>query len=451
MSVKSSKVNNSKKIIKSDTVYMNTDSLNCINNKNKKNIGCNIKNIIISKNLVEVITDYIEIYNSSANNLYFEGFPNFGEITIPIDYFLEESLNLEIVNKENIKCNFRKVNIVKDNKLISEIYLEDNIKEIEICESDVSDNLDIKIITNNKIIKRSVDDEGKYFKTLYRYDITIEDLDEFNNLELNDILDYNYILCDKININTLIVDKRIFNKLNTINSLFQKNANNPNIKSIRIIDNNEMRLLPFDKTFEIKNILFYDDDYNKYIYIETYNDEVILYMDKNNKLNFISKNELLKEKNLKNVYFRFRKQTNINGGTLKPLSLIIKEYNDDNLKVFDLKNELNIDENFKTNIILNIEKLRTNIEELNYIKNNKWLTLLNSINFSNHLYKQMLSIHYENERIKKQAEMLGLSSAAINYLKSRGILDSVVNKKLIQFEVEGFNEIGEKYKKLIKK
>ena len=258
-------------------------------------------------------------------------------------------------------------------------------------------------------------------------------------------------MCDKININTLIVDKRIFNKLNTINSLFKKNANNPNIKSIRIIDNNEMRLLPFDKTFEIKNILFYDDDYNKYIYIETFNDEVILYMDKNNKLNFISKNELLKEKNLKNVYFRFRKQTNINGGTLKPLSLIIKEYNDDNLKVFDLKNELNIDENFKTNIILNIEKLRTNIEELNYIKNNKWLTLLNSINFSNHLYKHMLSIHYENERIKKQAEMLGLSSAAINYLKSRGILDSVVNKKLIQFEVEGFNEIGEKYKKLIKK
>ena len=40
-------------------------------------------------------------------------------------------------------------------------------------------------------------------------------------------------------------------------------------------------------------------------------------------------------------------------------------------------------------------------------------------------------------------------SNAINYLNTRGILDSIIKNELIQFEIEGYNEMGDNYKKIL--
>ena len=104
MKIKSSNVNKRKKSISKiiDTIFMNTNKLNCFNENTKNNITPNVKNIIITKKMVEETYD-IEIYDSSATNLYFENFANFGNITISLDYFIEEELNLYILNEDNIK------------------------------------------------------------------------------------------------------------------------------------------------------------------------------------------------------------------------------------------------------------------------------------------------------------------------------------------------------------
>lgn len=445
MKIKSSKVNNRKNVINKsiDTIIMNTDTLHCFNENTQKNITPNVKNIIISKKLVED-TYNIEIYDSSATTLYFEGFTNFGDITIPIDYFNEEELTLYIINEENIECKFKKINIINDNKRLYTINLEDNLKEIIIRKDQDEYDLYIYLRTNKNIIEYFIDKNNGCFKLPYRYFISESDLDKNKNLDLRNMLDYESIFCEKIDINTLIVDKRIFNK----NQILK---NNPNIKHIRFVDDNEMKLIPFDKSFLVSVVLLYETNC-KYLYIKTNDDEVVIYLDKNNQLKFISKKELLNNNDIENIYFRFRKQNRVNGGILEPLNLIIKEYKDGRLEIFDLNNEINIDDEFKKNIFLNIEQLRKfNVDDLNYIKNNKWLELFNSINFSNNLFNKICVIHLENKKIKEKAKSMGLSSDAINYLYSRGILNTIIKNKLIQFEVEGFNDFGENYKKILKK
>ena len=447
--IKSSKINNSKKIIKSnDSIYMNTSYLH--SEYNEINKVPNIKNIIISKNVLD--EEYnIEIKDSSANNIWFETFSNFGYLTIPIDYFYDENIILSLENEKNIKSEIKKINITKDNKIIKQIILENDIKYIEIRNADYVDTLFIHERSHDKIIDHYVNKEGESNKILYRYFITKNNLDKFNNLNLKEILDFQYISCEPIKINTLVADKRIFDKLSQYNQLFEQKENNPTIKNIRIIDNNEMRLIQFDKTFEIKDILLNKEYNTKYIYIKTNNDEVVLYINKDNELKYISKNDLYKEENIKNVYFRFRKQIINTIFTINPLNIIIKEYNNGEIKVLDLTNEINIDSNFKKNIIKNIENLNIKEEYLNYIKNNQWLELLNSKNFSNNLYNKIIFIHKENELIKIKANKIGLNEDAINYLKSREILEKILDKELIEPEINGYNEIGKQYKKILKK
>jgi len=451
MKVKSSKVNLKNKAInkKIDTIYMNTGNLFCYNKMLNINKTPNVKNIEISKNIANAKRHVIKIYNSSASNLYIEDSDNFGDITIPIIPFLNNCLYLEINNNESIKNNFKKINITRGHNIIVTINLDENLSRINIKEE--HDELVIETRNDKEIINYIIKRNGEYNKYFKKYNISKEDLDNDGNLDIRDLIKYEILSSNVINVNTLIVDKKIFKNIDKLNNLRLCQNYKINIKNIRILEKDEMKLIPFDKTFEIEEILL-DGDLIKYLYIKTKDDEVVLYVDKNNKLKYISKNELLKDDNIKNVYFRFRKETRCNGGVFKPLSFIIKEYKDDGLKLNNLFKEIEIDENFKNNINLKKDKLsKIHFDYLNCINNNNYLKLFNLDIFSNDLLTKLLLINSQCETIQDKLENSGLTDNAINYLKLRGLLEKISELKLSQIEIDTFNELGENYKKILKK
>jgi len=451
MKVKSSKVNLKNKAInkKIDTIYMNTGNLFCYNKMLNINKTPNVKNIEISKNIANAKRHVIKIYNSSASNLYIEDSDNFGDITIPIIPFLNNCLYLEINNNESIKNNFKKINITRGHNIIVTINLDENLSRINIKEE--HDELVIETRNDKEIINYIIKRNGEYNKYFKKYNISKEDLDNDGNLDIRDLIKYEILSSNVINVNNLIFDKKIFKNIDKLNNLRLCQNYKINIKNIRILEKDEMKLIPFDKTFEIEEILL-DGDLIKYLYIKTNNDEVVLYVDKNNKLKYISKNELLKDDNIKNVYFRFRKETRCNGGVFKPLSFIIKEYKDDGLKLNNLFKEIEIDENFKNNINLKKDKLsKIHFDYLNCINNNNYLKLFNLDIFSNDLLTKLLLINSQCETIQDKLENSGLTDNAINYLKLRGLLEKISELKLSQIEIDTFNELGENYKKILKK
>lgn len=449
--IKSSKVNNRKREIKKsvDTIYMDTDELYSVNRNNGKEITPNIKNIVVSKEMIEEENNYIEIHNTSANNFSIDGFKNYSGISIPIDFFCDEDVNLYIENKNNKKLEFKTINIIKDNLVLLEIFIDFNYNSIQI-ESNCTDDLNISLNSDKKIIEYDVNKNGKYKKEYIRYKIDENDLDTNFNLDIRDILKYEYIVLEKFFINTLIVDKSIFNNIKKLHSFNFNIKNKSMIKSIRFIDDNIMKLIPFDKTFLINKILLGEND--KFLYIKTYDDEVVIYLDENDKLNYISKNDLLSDKDIERVYFRFRNFSNLNG-SLRPLNFIIKTYKDGTIKVFDLNKEYVINDDFKNEINFKIEEcLRVGISEFrDYIKNDDWLKLLNSEYFSNSILKKITTVYEESLKLRKEAEDLGLSKNAIDYLKYREMLEKIVKMKLYEEEINSFNTLGESYKKMLKR
>jgi len=446
MKVKSSKIVNKKRELNKhiDTMYVNTDEVYCVNDVISKNITKNIKNLIISKKYVVAKENYIEIYDTKANNLYYEGFSNFGDITIPIDFFVEEDLYLELIN-DKFKLNFKKINIIKENNKILHIDLDDNISLIKIYADSLGITIEVK--SDKRVLYYETDVDGNIIhKSLQKYYLKKDDLDTFGNLDIRDYLNYENIYCDNIDINTLIIDKNIFKNKDKLDSLglYEKNNDRPNIKNVRIIEENDMKLLPYDKTFEIEDILLNSGN-RIYLYIKTKDDEVVLYLNNSNELKFISKNELLKDNEIKNVYFRFRKQTRVNGGIHNPLSIIIKEYKDGKLEVFDLISDTIINDMFKNNILSNKEMKKWNIDDSLYIKNNNWLGLFNSENFSDNLFRKMKTIHEEMEIIKNKFKENGLSNDAIKYLVYRDLLEKINIIKLSHYEVNAFNDLGNNY------
>jgi len=257
MKVKSSKIVNKKRELNKhiDTMYVNTDEVYCVNDVISKNITKNIKNLIISKKYVVAKENYIEIYDTKANNLYYEGFSNFGDITIPIDFFVEEDLYLELIN-DKFKLNFKKINIIKENNKILHIDLDDNISLIKIYADSLGITIEVK--SDKRVLYYETDVDGNIIhKSLQKYYLKKDDLDTFGNLDIRDYLNYENIYCDNIDINTLIIDKNIFKNKDKLDSLglYEKNNDRPNIKNVRIIEENDMKLLPYDKTFEIEDIL----------------------------------------------------------------------------------------------------------------------------------------------------------------------------------------------------
>lgn len=453
MKIKSSKVNNKNKAInkKIDTIYMNTGNLFCYNKMLNINKTPNVKNIEISKNLADAIGYVIKIYDSSACTLHIEDSDNFGDITIPIITFLNNCVHLEINNNEVIKNNFKKINITRGHNIIVTINLDENLSRINIQED--FDELVIETRNDKEIIQYIIKRNGEYNKYFKKYNISKDDLDKDGNLDIRELLKYEFLICESMDINTLIIDKNIFKNLKKLKK-FETNKKKfykTNIKNIRIIENNDMKLIPFDKTFEIEEFIL-NDTGKKYLYIKTKDDEVVIYMDKDSNLKYISKNELLKDPEIKNVYFRFRKETKCNGEVYKPLSFIIKEYKDSRLKLNNLFKEIELDDNFKQNITFKIDKLsKLHFVYLNCINNNDYLNLLNLPEFSDEILNKLFKLHSECETTKNNIKKSGLSSKAIEYLTYRGILEKISEIKLSELEINKFNELGESYKKILKK
>lgn len=453
MKIKSSKVNNRSKAInkKIDTIYMNTKDLYCYYRIKNVTRTPNVENIEISRKRIYEQDNNVQIYDTSASNLYIEGSANFGGITIPIIPFLNRCASIEINNNEKIKNNFNKINIVRENNVILTINLENNFTRIRIEED--HDELVIITRSDNEIIKYIIKSNGKYIKYFRKYNTSTSDLDKNGNLDIRDLFKYENLSSEVMNVNTLIVDKNIFKNIDKINEfgLSQKTYYKTNIKNIRIIEDDEMKLIPFDMTFDIEKILL-DKGNANYLCIKTKDDKVVIYLDKDNRLKYISRNELLKEDNIKNVYFRFRKETYMDGEELSPLSIIIKEYKDGKLTIFNLDKEIEIDDNFKKNIFINKNKLQLVLRKLiNAINENDYLTLVKSKNFSDELLNKMIMINSECEIMENNAIEYGLSDKAIEYLKLRGLLEKVSELKLSEIEINTFNDLGENYTKILKK
>jgi len=100
---------------------------------------------------------------------------------------------------------------------------------------------------------------------------------------------------------------------------------------------------------------------------------------------------------------------------------------------------------FKNNILSNKEMKKWNIDDSLYIKNNNWLGLFNSENFSDNLFRKMKTIHEEMEIIKNKFKENGLSNDAIKYLVYRDLLEKINIIKLSDYEVNAFNDLGNNY------
>jgi len=196
---------------------------------NDFNYELNEKNIIISKNLGEFD---IRITGTKAKNIYFEGYDNFGGITIPFSY----SGRLYISFKDRGKI--KKINVLNENN--TSIDLENNIKDITIIKET---NLIFIVEYKNKSIEYVVDKNGKVLECRRDYNITQNDIED-NSLNLCRISEYKCFKFDNLTIDTLIINKELLKDIEKL-KCFNKELNYVPFhdriiyKTLRIIDDNE--------------------------------------------------------------------------------------------------------------------------------------------------------------------------------------------------------------------
>lgn len=406
------------------------------------------KNIVISEKLINC-KDKIRIESIDAENIYFENKANLGGLTIDYDDF-ETIPKLEFVNYKEYPFKINIINIlIKGEKSI--IDLRNNIYYINIKLN--NNKLEIETKSKQNTIFYFVDKFGNVEeqKRKYRIDETNINSDELNLIPLKD---YTNIFFDYLNLEKLIIDKKILKEINLFTDpdalgVYSKSLEDIlRFNKINIIDENNMKLIPYNKTFSVSKYNFIKKD-KKGIYIKDESNEILLFVDQDNNIIELNKEELEKSENIDNVLFNFR---SING--LNPSTLILIEYKDGLKKIIDFDNEYYLTKEF-------MDFLHTNIS---YYYNSYGINIYEDKGFSglfetitNAGFKKVYQGYQSHLNWLSKLKKVGLSEDAIQYITDKKITsitkpqsDNEIDD-LMDEEIYYYNKLGETLKKKILK
>lgn len=455
-SKKFSVFNSDKSLLKIEQIYLD----DFVSHYSNSNGVCypSLKDIVILKKYIKEYSN-IRICDNNAENIYYEKEDNLGGITIPYEMLLKNHTSITIEN-EKVESNIKKLNILINDKILT-FDIKDKMEKLEISLADVSGPKDkvmiISLNTNKEEIKYLIDKNGEYIERKKIYKISGDDIKD-GVLDIRELISYNKIIADNLNINTLIINKEYLENIDKLDFLKWNSKNNDNIKieKLRIIDHDDMRLMPFDKTFlcyENRNLVS-KAKYN-YVCLKIEEEEVLIYLDDKNNIKIIKKSELLKNKDIDDVIFRFIDTvSSYNHG--RKLSLILVKYKNGMYKVIDFDEIYDITEMF-TNFVCLKDGYLNYDEKLSLKQENDWIKIFNSGEFENYTFYRMINDYEKYKKYLKKLNDIGLSEDAINYLFNRNINSILLNdtdfniEDLSEKEIDTFNELGEHYTKKLKK
>lgn len=412
-----------------------------------------LKNIIISE---KVIGFPIVIANSNAENIYFENSENLGGLTLSYEILKRHMRALIIEYKFDYKCNLSKINLIldKDNFTIN---LEKDLEKIEfdIYKEDNNEYVTIKLIYNHKILKYKIDNLKNITEEKISYTFGEEDLIN-NNLDITKYFDYSELkfhTCE--NIDTLIINKNFLKNTNLLKGINTKNLFKLTINKIKIIDDNNMKLIPSEKIVSIDGSILVDDNY---IYIDNKNDEILIYLNKQNEIKVIGRNELLKENDVVDVVFQFEHtKLSFSGYELKTprkINLILIKYKDETYKIIDFDKSYNLDSLFLNFLKLNPSDYFSLNEAIQFLFTNNLKEIFKLKDFDNDKFYKMYNDFEKYKLYLLELKNMGLTDNAIDYLfdkNYRNIIDPKDKfniKNLTKKEIDFFNEYSEEHKKL---
>ena len=429
-----------------DTIILDTD---IVYELDEEKYAKDLNNIVISKNLLKERYTDIRIKNTRTKNIYVEDLPNLGGITIPYDIINND---IDILIKFNEIYEISKINILNIRNIKNvPINLEKDIKSISIKK--YNDELLIEVNYKKKRLYYRIDSLGNIDEKKSLYIITEEDI--YNDtLNITKLTDYDNLVFPDAKIDTLIINKHYIENINKLSSLnhsrFISFHKKMLFKNLRIIDDNEMKIIPFDKTFNNNgyNTTFRTEK-NNYIYINNKENNILIYLDKNNNIKVLDRNELLNNPDVEDVLISYN-ETNFLLHKLTNLILIkYKDY----YKIIDFDNEFILEDDFFYLLSYNSKKYFQENNLYKALKNKDFITIFYSSEFSYNLFYKMYEDYLKFKNYIEKLKTIGFNENAIKYLfekKFNNIMNPEVNiiDDISNNEIKHFNEMGNDYVKV---
>ena len=398
----------------------------------------NMENLIIDNKFHNICLD---IGSTKAKNIYFKNEQNLGGITIPYNLIKRNKLRIQFSWRKQYKSNIAKINFVFDEKTVP-LNLEE-VKEIYI-ESN-NNVLRIEIKGNTWYREYTIDESRNIKKVASHYRITENDIKD-NILDLRNYLNYEQLLLEQLKIDTLIINKHYIKKIkNLLNINKQLHRKTLNFNKLRIIDDSDMKLMPYDETFIIDDYIGFYENPN-YIHIKNEDNQVLIFLDKNDEIKVLDRHKIKNQKDVEDVIFR--------GLPENPL-ILIKYKKKDKYQVIDFNATYNITKLFTKFVLGNINtRVGRNTETaLNYFQNNDWVSIFSKVNISSDGFHIIYEDYLKYKEHLKKLLKLGFSYKALMYLHDRKCNaitkingDNDLNlDNITQDEVLCYNELGKKY------
>ena len=431
---------------KIDTIILDTDK---IYDLDEEKYAKDLNNIVISKNLLKEKYTDIRIKNTRTKNIYVENLPNFGGITIPYDIIND---NIDILITFNEISEISKINILNIRNIKNiPLNLEKNLKSISLKKD--NGELLIEVNYKKKRIYYRVDSLGNINEKKSTYIITEEDI--YNDtLNITKLTEYDNLVFPDAKIDTLIINKHYIENINKLSSLNHGRLipfhEKMLFKNLRIIDDNDMILIPFDKTFNNNGYnTNFRDRKNNYIYINNKENSILIYLDKNNNIKVLDRNELLNKADVENVLINY-KETNFLLHNIPNLILIkYKDY----YKIIDFDNEFILKDDFFYLLSSNSKKYFQENNLYKALKNKDFITIYNSNEFSYNLFYKMYEDYLKFKNYIEKIKTIGFNENAIKYLFDKKF-NNIINpeKNIIgdisDNEIKHFNEMANDYVKV---
>lgn len=431
-------------ITKFDTIYLDNPHYYIENDKYIKNLNT----IIISKNMIENVYDNLKILLPYVKDIYVEGYDNLGGITIPYNV-IKKDFKLFIKFEENTEI--KKLNILNDKNSI--IKLDKDIEYLEIFKV-YKDEVIIYIKYKKRKLKYTIDNLGNINEVKDTYIIDDSDIKD-GTLDLTNLTEYVKLSFPRKNINTLIINKHYIEFPNKLYFLSSSRKYTPfhdymNFNKLRIVDDNNMKLLPIDKTFDIssnKKIYFISDG-NKYIYIknEKEDNNTLIYVDKNNNIKILERKEMLTNPDIIEVIINYRDSELIHNSSPRLILIKYKDY----YIIKDFDKEYKLDNSFFKLLSVSAEQFFCSNKLIEALKNNDLITIFNSNEFYYKLFYEMYNEYLKYKNYIDRLISLGFTNDAIEYLFDRKF-NTIINpdenilSEIENIEIKHFNEIGEYY------